>query len=60
MAKYKVYDWAGNDLTNTFGTFNDFEDAWMGVREEVENYLKSIDSLDTIDEELGEYQVLEA
>lgn len=28
MDKFKIYDWAGNDLTHWHGTFDSFEDAW--------------------------------
>jgi hypothetical protein len=31
--QYKVYDWAGNDLTGFYGVFDDFEDAWGAIRE---------------------------
>jgi hypothetical protein len=33
--QYRVYDWAGNDLTSFYGTFEHFEDAWGAVRENI-------------------------
>lgn len=33
--KYRVYDWAGNDLTSFYGEFEDFEDAWGAIRENI-------------------------
>ena len=35
MKKYLVFDWAGNDLTGFYGEFENFEDAWGAIRENV-------------------------
>lgn len=31
---FKIYDWAGNDKTDYYGTFKSFEDAWDRLMEE--------------------------
>jgi ribosomal protein L37AE/L43A len=45
--KFKVYDWAGNEMD--WGTFPDFDSAWGAIMEKVPN-----------EEDHGEYEVREA
>ena len=46
---WKIFDWAGNDLTGFYGTFESFEDAWDILFDRFES-----------EDDLGEFQVLEA
>lgn len=38
--KFRIYDWAGNDLTQWHGTFKTFEDAWDYIFGEMTERLK--------------------
>lgn len=49
---YKIYDWAGNDLTAWHGTFHTFEDAWDYIMGEM------TDKLNLTESDYQEYQVL--
>lgn len=31
---FKIFDWAGNDKSNYYGTFSTFEDAWEAIYKE--------------------------
>ena len=51
---FKIMDWAGNDLTDFFGLFQDAEDAWGILRERAEEETSNEDEYDAY---LGEYYV---
>lgn len=51
---YKIYDWAGNDLTDHFGVFKTFDDAWDAIREYLAD--QKLDDK-SYDDHLGEYWV---
>lgn len=48
---YKIYDWAGNDLSQYHGTFKTFEDAWDYILGEM------TDNLSLTEEDYQEYYV---
>jgi hypothetical protein len=50
--KFRILDWAGNDLSDFHGTFKTFEDAWDYILGEM------TDKLDLTEEDYQEYQVL--
>jgi hypothetical protein len=52
MKKYKIMDWAGNDKSNYYGTFNSFDDAWGALYAEFE----SLDEKD-FDAQMSEFYV---
>lgn len=52
--KYRIIDWAGNDLTSYYGTFDSFEDAWGAIYERFEHL-----SDEDLDEQLGEFEVID-
>ena len=54
MKTYKIFDWAGNDKTEYYGTFEHFEDAWGRLYAEFEG-LSEVD----FDEQMGEFYVEE-
>ena len=54
--KYKVYDWAGNDLTSFYGVFNGFEEAWGAIRDNCKKHAKNEEDYE---EMLGEFYVEE-
>lgn len=37
--RYKIYDWAGNDLSSYHGTFKTFDDAWSYIYGEMTDKL---------------------
>ena len=49
---YKIFDWAGNDLSQWHGTFKTFDDAWEYILGEM------TDKLGLVEEDYQEYQVL--
>lgn len=51
---YVIEDWAGNDKSNYYGTFESFEDAWGALYEEF-NHLSETD----FDEQMNEFYVEE-
>ena len=51
---FKIYDWAGNDKSAYYGTFETFEDAWDRLREEFPD-----DPEDSNESNLGEFYVEE-
>jgi hypothetical protein len=53
--KYKIFDWAGNDLTSHFGTFSDFQSAWEAIHDYVSDQTQDENEFE---EMCGEYQVL--
>jgi len=54
QTKYYIQDWAGNDLTGYYGTFESFEDAWGAIYENFEHL-----SDKELEEQLGEFEVTE-
>jgi hypothetical protein len=50
--RYKVFDWAGNDLSDYYGTFSSFEEAWEAIYKRLENE-------ENPEEYYQEYQVLQ-
>tara|TARA_R100001086_G_scaffold248358_1_gene185100 strand:- start:3198 stop:3410 length:213 start_codon:yes stop_codon:yes gene_type:complete len=34
MGRFKIFDWAGNDKSDYYSTFETFEDAWERLYEE--------------------------
>jgi len=50
---FKIYDWAGNDKTPYYGTFESFEDAWGRLYEEFDHLVDQ-----DFDEQMSEFQVL--
>ena len=55
MKTYKIFDWAGNDKTEYYGTFEHFEDAWGRLYAEFDG-LSEVD----FDEQMSEFEVLES
>lgn len=51
---FKIVDWAGNDRTNYYGTFDTFEDAWDALYVEFQDL-----NGDEFDEMMGEFYVEE-
>lgn len=49
--RYKIYDWAGNDLSSHHGTFKTFDDAWAYIHGEM------TDKLGLTDDDYQEYHV---
>ncbi len=54
--RFRVTDWAGNDLTPHYGLFASFEDAWGAVYAYLET--QNLSEAD-FEECCGEYYVLE-
>ena len=54
MPRYTIQDWAGNDLSDYYGTFESFEDAWGAIYERFEAL-----SDKEFDDEMQEYAVIE-
>lgn len=54
MKRFKIYDWAGNDKSDYYGTFASFEDAWDRLYQEFPN-----DPEDPNELNLGEFYVEE-
>lgn len=54
MTQYKIIDWAGNDKTPYYGTFETFEDAWGALYEEFDSLPE-----DEFDAQMGEFYVVE-
>lgn len=52
MKKYAIYDWAGNNKTDYYGTFDSFEDAWDALYTE----FSDLDD-DAFEEQMGEFFV---
>lgn len=51
MNKFKIYDWAGNELTR-WGSFNTFDDGWDFILGEL------TDLLQLTEDDYSEYFVL--
>lgn len=49
---FKIYDWAGNDLSRFHGTFETFEDAWDYIFGEM------TDKLNLTEDDYQEYYVI--
>ena len=50
--KYIIKDWAGNDKSNYYGTFDTFEDAWGALYAEFDHLSES-----EFNETMGEFYV---
>ena len=55
MKHFKIFDWAGNDKTDYYGTFKTYEEAWERLYQEFPN-----DSEDPNESYLGEFYVEES
>lgn len=51
--KYIIQDWAGNDLSSYYGTFDTFEDAWDAILER----FKDLDESE-LENQLQEFEVV--
>lgn len=51
---FKIFDWAGNDMTYYYGTFESFEDGWGAIYENF-NHLNE----DDFNEQMSEFYVEE-
>lgn len=49
---FKIFDWAGNDKSDYYGTFKTFEDAWGALYEEFSSL-----SEDDFNEQMSEFVV---
>ena len=49
MKTYKIFDWAGNDKSDYYGTFEHFEYAWGRLYEEFD-HLSEVDFNEQMDE----------
>lgn len=49
---YKIFDWAGNDKTDFYGTFNSLEDALERLYEEFDHLEDS-----AFDEQMQEFEI---
>ena len=54
---YKIFDWAGNDKTEYFGAFSDFQGAWEAIYQHIADQTQDEHEFEEL---CGEYQVLKA
>ncbi len=59
---YKIMDWAGNDLTKHYGTFESFEEAWEAIYQHIneklaEEGINEWEREEAFDAWAGEYHV---
>lgn len=52
--RFRIVDWAGNDLSSYYGTFDDFESAWGALYNEFRELGE-----DDFDAQMSEFEVVE-
>lgn len=57
--KYIIKDWAGNDKSEYFGIFNDYDEAWDAVYEYAYSQLGQDPSDKEFNDFIGEYYIIE-
>jgi len=55
MKTYKIFDWAGNNLTSYYGVFASFEEAWGALYEEFDGLNE-----EDFNEQMSEFHVEES